>query len=174
MSNSSLPHAESWVSLFEGCFRRQKREEKTFRFYPLNPLKRLDSGERIQGNPRNSNLENWDFRSETVGAQENPNRAGPIERPGRRRAGAKPPLSKCKAVSCPGFEVRSINGERRLPWRTGTLMPQGARRSLASRRMLQKAALGPVRTGASFEAASRRHEARGPWDEMRRTSESGQ
>src|ERR1700733_10188727 len=43
-------------------------------------------------------------------------------------------------------------------------MPQGARRSLASRRMLQKAAPGPARTRASprqargrlFEAASRR------------------
>src|ERR1700722_17713351 len=44
---------------------------------PYNPLKRLDSDERIQGNTRKSNTQNRGFCRETVGRQENPSgRAG--------------------------------------------------------------------------------------------------
>src|ERR1700733_11896484 len=45
---------------------------------------------------------------------------------------------KKKGRQCHGFEVRSINRERRLTWRTHPLFLR-ARRSLASRRMLQYA-----------------------------------
>jgi hypothetical protein len=47
--------------------------KKLWRFMPRNPLKSLDSRERIQGNPRKSNPHNRGFRSETAGGQENPN-----------------------------------------------------------------------------------------------------
>jgi hypothetical protein len=44
---------------------------------PRNPLKSLDSDERIQGNPRKSNPHNRGFSDKTARSQENPN---PIER----------------------------------------------------------------------------------------------
>jgi hypothetical protein len=40
---------------------------------PYNPLKRLDSDERIQGNPRKSNTHKRGFRREIATGQENPN-----------------------------------------------------------------------------------------------------
>jgi hypothetical protein len=63
-----------------------------------NPLKTLDSDERIQGNPSLSNPQTHGFRGETFRAQENPNLADRTERRGRRGEGAKPTPSKCKAI----------------------------------------------------------------------------
>jgi hypothetical protein len=53
-----------------------------------NPLKRLNSDERIQGNPSLSNPQNQGFRGQTARAQENPNRVDRTERRARRREGA--------------------------------------------------------------------------------------
>src|SRR3984957_21271625 len=83
--------------------------KKPSRFYPRNPLKSLDSDERIQGNPRNSNPQNRGLRSKTAGAQENPNRADLTERRARRRGRAKPALSKCEAVSRAGRDQSGRN-----------------------------------------------------------------
>src|ERR1700734_3269567 len=43
------------------------------RFMPCNPLISLDSDERIQGNPRESNTSERGVRRETAARQENPN-----------------------------------------------------------------------------------------------------
>jgi hypothetical protein len=48
------------------------------------PLKRLDSDERIQGNPSVSNPHNQGFGGQTTRAQENPNRIDRAEPRGRR------------------------------------------------------------------------------------------
>jgi hypothetical protein len=53
-----------------------------------NPLKRLDSDERIQGNPSLSNPQNQGFCGCTARVQENPNRVDRTERRARRREGA--------------------------------------------------------------------------------------
>jgi hypothetical protein len=55
---------------------RKSGEKKFLRFCPRNLLKTLDSGERIQGNPRKSNKPWRHFRSEKATRQENPN--GPV------------------------------------------------------------------------------------------------
>jgi hypothetical protein len=83
MSNSSLPHAESWANRFDGCFPTTKAGgKKPSRFYPRNPLKSTDSDERIQGNTRKSKTDKPGFRSETVTGQENPNEGRRAERAG--------------------------------------------------------------------------------------------
>src|SRR6476660_8353922 len=64
--------------------------KKSSRFYPRNPLKNLNSDERIQGNPRNSNPQNRGFSRQNRGGSRNPNRADRTGRRGRRRGGAKP------------------------------------------------------------------------------------
>jgi hypothetical protein len=87
MSNPSLPRAKSWASRFDGFFRDDKSGRKnSSRFYPRNPLKSLDSDERIQGNPT---LIIGGLRSETATRQENPNRVDQTECRARRREGAK-------------------------------------------------------------------------------------
>src|ERR1700729_2444370 len=54
MNNSALPHGIDREPLFRHRSPRE-RPEKTFpRFMMRNPLKSLDSDERIQGNPRKS------------------------------------------------------------------------------------------------------------------------
>jgi hypothetical protein len=80
---------------FGASQREGKARDKTFpRFGPLNPLKSIDSDERIQGNPT---LIIERLRIETATSQENPNR--PDERPVRRREAAKPTRSKGYAPS---------------------------------------------------------------------------
>jgi hypothetical protein len=58
-------------------FRRRCGEKGREIFFlakkPRNSLISHDSNERIQGNPRKSNTKRREFRSETAGAQENPN-----------------------------------------------------------------------------------------------------
>src|SRR5271167_1489998 len=52
------------------------------RFKPRNPLKSLDSDERIQGNPRQSNTHQRGFSQRKGQGQENPNGStGPMSRP---------------------------------------------------------------------------------------------
>jgi hypothetical protein len=78
----SLPHEQSIPSacrILGPPFRRRFRDEKSARKNLLlkiscNPLISLDSDERIQGNPRKSNLIIGGFRNETATSQENPNR----------------------------------------------------------------------------------------------------
>jgi hypothetical protein len=53
--------------------RGKAQRKKLPRFMPCNPLKSLDSDERIQGNPRESNALNLGFQSETAKGQDNPN-----------------------------------------------------------------------------------------------------
>jgi hypothetical protein len=58
----------------------EKGLRKTFpRFMPFNPLKSLDSDERIQGNPRQSNTHLREPSRRKGQGQENPN--GPMSRP---------------------------------------------------------------------------------------------
>src|SRR5262249_11525025 len=58
--------------------------KKFRRFNPSNPLKSLDSDERIQGNPRESNTRLRGLCSKTAAAQENPNGSpGPASRPSK-------------------------------------------------------------------------------------------
>src|SRR4029077_1842307 len=62
---------------------------------PRNPLKRLDSDERIQGNPRKSNTSERGLRSKTATRQENPNGAtGPKACPADVRGRQEPALLK--------------------------------------------------------------------------------
>src|ERR1700733_13481783 len=65
------------------------------RFMPCNPLISLDSDERIQGNPRESNTSERGVRRETAARQENPNGStGPTSgpRPIRPAASSGKPL----------------------------------------------------------------------------------
>src|SRR5208283_1516910 len=68
-------------------FRRRSRDDKAPRkivpaSMPRNPLKRLDSDERIQGNPRKSNAPERGSGRVTATSQENPNGStGPTPRP---------------------------------------------------------------------------------------------
>src|ERR1700744_5186001 len=67
---------------------RRCREKILLAKRPRNPLKSLDSDERIQGNPRKSNTDQRSLRSETATRQKNPNwsfrpsspRPRPVER----------------------------------------------------------------------------------------------
>src|ERR1700738_4440205 len=84
MNNPALPPAKTGGPAPVPALRTpEKGVEKNFpRFKPRNPLKSLDSDERIQGNPRQSNLHQRGLRSETATSQENPNEStGPTSRP---------------------------------------------------------------------------------------------
>jgi hypothetical protein len=87
------------TSIAASAMRRLAREEAQGkildRFVPYNPLKRLDSDERIQRNPRESKRQNRGFRGETVTSQEKPNRrTGPSY---ARRAGSNTAPSQNKS-----------------------------------------------------------------------------
>jgi hypothetical protein len=61
MSNAALPHARMSAPI-SALQKPGKRPEKKFSsIFPYNPLKRLDSDERIQGNPNESNRQNRGF-----------------------------------------------------------------------------------------------------------------
>ena len=102
----SLPHEQScpaaWprprVPIPAPLNARGKSARKNFpRLNPRNPLKSLDSHERIQGNPRQSNPPGAGLQRETARSQENPNGStGPMSR-ARCRDGAKPTPSEGKA-----------------------------------------------------------------------------
>jgi hypothetical protein len=70
-----------------------------------NPLKMLDSVERIQGNPSLSNPINEGFRGQTARAQENPNR---VDRTERR------PLLMGEKSQTDSFQMRGSLGHRAL------------------------------------------------------------
>jgi hypothetical protein len=85
-------------------FKRQGKSvrNKFPRLKPRNPLKSLDSDERIHGNPRQSNPHERGLRSETTRGQENPNGStGPMSRPvaetepNRLHPKAKRPRTAC-------------------------------------------------------------------------------
>jgi hypothetical protein len=87
--NISSRHDESCPSAGRDCEfpvpRRQLLRAKGLRkkrvsFMLRNPLKSLDSDERIQGNPRKSNPHNCGFSARNCGGQGNPN--GSTEAPG--------------------------------------------------------------------------------------------
>jgi hypothetical protein len=73
MSNSALTHGFACGLPFRRVSTRKSATKNFRRVLPRNPLKNLNSRERIQGNPRKSNPHNRGFRSETVRGQENPN-----------------------------------------------------------------------------------------------------
>jgi hypothetical protein len=84
----SLPHekpgASAWLrpatpALLQSA-RREAPRKKFSGFVPYNPLKSLDSDERIQGNPKKSNALNRGFQSETGSIQDNPNGDDPRQR----------------------------------------------------------------------------------------------
>ena len=83
MNNPALPHGLDRGLPFRRLSTLRKRAEKKGpRFKLRNLLKSLDSDERIQGNPRESNAPERDLRSETATSQENPNGStGPMSRP---------------------------------------------------------------------------------------------
>jgi hypothetical protein len=76
-----LPHEESGASTrlrpgtpaLPQTSREKAPRKNPPRFIPSNPLKSLDSDERIQGNPSESNALNRGFQSETARGQDNPN-----------------------------------------------------------------------------------------------------
>ena len=98
---------------------------------PHNPLKRLISDERIQGNPSVSNPPIGGFQTEKDPNQGNPNRIGRMQGAAGRREGAEPIpartrappdrrrrvwLSKLKGGSAArGTHCRSVNAARRAP-----------------------------------------------------------
>jgi hypothetical protein len=74
MNNPALPHGLDRNLPFGAAQRRGKKPAKSFfRSKPRNPLKRLDSDERIQGNPNKSKAQKRGLRSERDASQENPN-----------------------------------------------------------------------------------------------------
>jgi len=93
------------------------REKKSSRQKPRNPLKSLDSDERIQENPRKSNARERGLRSETATRQENPNGStGPMARPDSRSAGKM----RVSNGACSDREPRRLElAPARLPPRHG-------------------------------------------------------
>jgi hypothetical protein len=73
MNNSTLLRAKTAVPFRAAEFRGETARKKRPRFLPRNPLKSLDSDERIQGNPRKSNSHKLGFHAEKTRDQENPN-----------------------------------------------------------------------------------------------------
>src|ERR1700722_11062519 len=72
-----------------------KRAEKKFpRFKPRNPLKSLDSDERIQGNPRESNPHERGSSQRNGQGPRKPKRIDRTDVAARCREGAKPTPSK--------------------------------------------------------------------------------
>jgi hypothetical protein len=77
----SLPHEQSWVSAWPRpqlpfrwvLPRGAGRKKYLSRHKSRNPLKSLDSDERIQGNPSESKAQKRGLRSEGDASQENPN-----------------------------------------------------------------------------------------------------
>ena len=84
--------------------RGKGREKNSCWKNPRNPLKSLDSNERIQGNPRKSNTSQPGFLKRNGEAKENPNpssgptsRARRSERPNRPSNGKAPQKGKTRA-----------------------------------------------------------------------------
>jgi hypothetical protein len=75
MNNRPLPQGKILGCRSHGSGATAKGREKFLSAkIRRNPLISLDPDERIQGNPRNSNPQNWGLCSKTAMVQENPNR----------------------------------------------------------------------------------------------------
>jgi hypothetical protein len=95
MNNSALPYG---LDRRSRCGATGKGGRKIFRTKtPHNPLKSLDSDERIQGNPRKSKAQKRGLQTETPKRQENPNLSRLTDLSARRQDGSQPTLPKCKA-----------------------------------------------------------------------------
>jgi hypothetical protein len=155
MDNSALPHASTEGSGSSASNVREKARGKKFpRFKPRNPLKSLDSHERNQENPRQSNPHGAGFQSETARSQENPNGStGPRSR-ARRRYGAKPTPSKGKA---PRTRSRLLTRRgprvRRSPRSLGSA--RGSARRSASARPRDRAEPDDRRRGSAGDSRPR-------------------
>jgi hypothetical protein len=79
MNDPALPHGSIVESRSGASVSTEKGGEKFSPLKPRNPLKSLDSHERIQGNPRESKAQKRGLRSKTGRIQENPN--GSMGRP---------------------------------------------------------------------------------------------
>ena len=89
----------------------RRAREIFFALEPRNPLKSLDSDERIQGNPRESNTLKSGFSQRNSQGQENPNgSAAEVAGPARQRARQLDPTAKR-----PGQAVRLDPARRLLP-----------------------------------------------------------
>src|ERR1700722_13436283 len=94
---------------------RKSAKKKFLRFCPHNSLKRLDSDERIQGNPRKSNSH---YRGISRRNSHAPGKSKPTARTQRRGPAAQkanPTPSKPKAPD-PAF--KSVDSDRKLPFST--------------------------------------------------------
>src|ERR1700722_20774358 len=93
-----------------GASDAEKRTKNFPRFEPRNPLKTLDSDERIQGNPRQSNPHQQGSSQRNGQGPRKPKRIDRTDGAAFRcREGAKPTPPKCKAswspvrTSCFGY-----------------------------------------------------------------------
>src|ERR1700722_2019875 len=75
----------------------ESAEKNCSRFKPRNPLKSLDSDERIQGNPRKSNPHERGSSQQNGQGPRKPKRIDRSNIAARCREGAKPTRSICKA-----------------------------------------------------------------------------
>ena len=73
MGDPAIPKVSTGSA--EGLSARAGTLEKRLRKFPRNPLISLDSDERIQGNPRESNRQNRGFSQQNGANQEKPNRS---------------------------------------------------------------------------------------------------
>jgi hypothetical protein len=99
MNNPALSHGlDRQLPLRRPTMRAKSREKYFCRKKPHNPLISLDSGERIQGNPRKSNTHEQGFSRRSAMRQENPNGStGSMPLVRRRKEPDRLDPSKCKA-----------------------------------------------------------------------------
>jgi hypothetical protein len=109
------------------------------------------SGEANQGSERRRSFRTGATSKHDRGAKGRPSRLDRHVALARRKTG----VFRCILPLCPGFEVRSINSERRLTRRTHPLILRSEAKSRVSKDAPEGGAR-TARTGAAFEAASRR------------------
>jgi hypothetical protein len=95
MSNPAPPHAKTAAVICGASYPTERAPENLSRYNPRNPLISQDSGERIQGNPSNSNRRQWGISR----------RNGPTSRKSESTDRANLPAAKDKQVT---ISMRSI------------------------------------------------------------------
>jgi hypothetical protein len=100
MSNPALPHASTARACLGNSTDGKEREEKFVHEISCNPLISLDSDERIQGNPRQSNTLESRFSQRNSTGQENPNGStAKVAGPAGRRAAPSPAGRRWPAIA---------------------------------------------------------------------------
>jgi hypothetical protein len=149
VNSPSFSHAKSRGRRFDGSFATTKaRAKKTLLKISCNPLISLYSGERIQGNPRESNPHNLGFSQRNGTLQENQNRVHERRR-ARRWERAMSICNRGKVLGAPILARRRTS--RNQPSSVGPPSPGGERYSaqpLSSRRATTSITAMP--SGESF------------------------